>query len=239
MKEHQKLIKEINRAKKDNHFCDEFIGRYIPFIKSEVSRFLGRPVDDKTDDEYSIGMIAFYEALRGYNENRGAFLSYASLTIKSRLIDNMRKEVRHLGVLSLDAPLCEDDEPVINSIVDAKNEQSEYELSLATKDEIEELSAKLKEFGVSLSDVADNCPRQKKTLDACRSALEYAKKDKKVFDDFLRTKRLPLARISKGCSVERKTLERHRKYLVALFLIQTNGYEILRGHIKHVMEGEK
>ena len=236
MKEHQKLIKEINRAKKDNCFCDEFIRKYIPFIKSEVSKFLGRPVDDSLDDEYSIGMIAFYEALRSYNSERGAFLSYASIIIKSRLIDNMRKEKRHSAVLSLDSPVS-DDEADVNFIADNKNEHAEYELSLATKEEIEELVCTLKEFGVSLSDVADNCPRQKKTLDACRAALEYAKKDKKAFDDFLRTKRLPLARISKGCRVERKTLERHRKYLVALFLIQTNGYEIIRGHINHVLGG--
>ncbi len=236
MKEHQKLIKEINRAKKDNCFCDEFIRKYIPFIKSEVSKFLGRPVDDSLDDEYSIGMIAFYEALISYNSERGAFLSYASIIIKSRLIDNMRKEKRHSAVLSLDSPVS-DDEAAVNFIADNKNEHAEYELSLATKEEIEELVCMLKEFGVSLSDVADNCPRQKKTLDACRAALEYAKNDKKAFDDFLRTKRLPLARISKGCRVERKTLERHRKYLVALFLIQTNGYEIIRGHINHVLGG--
>ena len=37
--------------------------------------------------------------------------------------------------------------------------------------------------------------------------------------------------------VERKTLERHRKYMVALLLIYTNGYEIIRGHLKQVMKG--
>ena len=32
-------------------------------------------------------------------------------------------------------------------------------------------------------------------------------------------------------------MERHRKYLVALLLIYTNGYEIIRGHLAQVMEG--
>ena len=35
--------------------------------------------------------------------------------------------------------------------------------------------------------------------------------------------------------VERKTLERHRKYILAMLLIQTNGYEIIRGHLRHVL----
>ena len=36
---------------------------------------------------------------------------------------------------------------------------------------------------------------------------------------------------------KRQTLERHRKYMVALLLIYTNGYEIIRGHLKQVMKG--
>ena len=34
-----------------------------------------------------------------------------------------------------------------------------------------------------------------------------------------------------GSGTERKTLERHRKYLVAILLAFTNGYTIIRGHL--------
>jgi RNA polymerase sigma factor len=39
-----------------------------------------------------------------------------------------------------------------------------------------------------------------------------------------------------GSGVERKTLERHRKYVLAMLLIQTNGYEIIRGHLRRVLK---
>ena len=95
----------------------------------------------------------------------------------------------------------------------------------------------MKEFGVSLSDVADNCPKQQRTLDACRKALQYARENPELLDDLLKTKRLPIGQLATGSGVERKTLERHRKYMVALLLIYTNGYEIIRGHLKQVMKG--
>ena len=107
----------------------------------------------------------------------------------------------------------------------------------ATRNEIEELSRQMDAFGVKLSDVADNCPRQQRTLEACRKALRYAVHTDGLLNEFLQTRRLPIARLASGSGVEKKTLERHRKYMVALMLIYTNGYEIIRGHIKQVMKG--
>ena len=107
----------------------------------------------------------------------------------------------------------------------------------AARGEIEELTRQMEEFGVSLTDVAENCPRQERTLRACRKALYYAKEHPEILEEFLRTKRLPIARLCQGSGTERKTMERHRKYMVALLLIYTNGYEIIRGHLKQVMKG--
>ena len=95
----------------------------------------------------------------------------------------------------------------------------------------------MESFGVSLSDVADNCPKQQRTLLACRKALAYARENSWLLEELVHGKKLPLAKLSDGSGVERKTLERHRKYLVALLLIYTNGYEIIRGHLAQVMEG--
>lgn len=53
------------------------------------------------DDEFSIGMIAFHEAIRGYTKERGAFVNYASMLILSRLNDYRRKEARHQENVSL------------------------------------------------------------------------------------------------------------------------------------------
>ena len=237
MQDEHELIQQVYAAKEDMEAADRLIGSYMPFIKSETAKFLKRPPMVGHDDELSIAMIAFHEAVRGYSRSRGAFLKYAAMIMKSRLIDYRRKEQRHGNVISLDAPAGEDDAPLSDTIADETDHNEAYVVREATRAEIEELTRQMREFGVSLSDVADNCPKQQRTLEACRKALWHAKEHPELLDELLKTRRLPIARLSEGSGTERKTLERHRKYMVALLLIYTNGYEIIRGHLTQVMKG--
>ena len=237
MQDEHELIQQVYAAKEDMEAADRLIGSYMPFIKSETAKFLKRPPMEGHDDELSIAMIAFHEAVRGYSRSRGAFLKYAAMIMKSRLIDYRRKEQRHGNVISLDAPAGEDDAPLSDTIADETDHNEAYVVREATRAEIEELTRQMREFGVCLSDVADNCPKQQRTLEACRKALWHAKEHPELLDELLKTRRLPIARLSEGSGTERKTLERHRKYMVALLLIYTNGYEIIRGHLTQVMKG--
>lgn len=237
MNNEHKIVQQVYAAKEDVQAADRLIGTYLPFIKTETAKFLKRPPIEGHDDELSIAMIAFHEAIGGYSRTRGAFLKYAAMLIRSRLIDYSRREQRHSRVISLDAPAREEDTTLGEVLVGERDPHEETAARDATRAEIEELARQMKEFGVDLSDVADNCPKQQRTLDACRKALQYARENPELLDDLLKTKRLPIGQLAAGSGVERKTLERHRKYMVALLLIYTNGYEIIRGHLKQVMKG--
>ena len=237
MNNEHKIVQQVYAAKEDVQAADRLIGTYLPFIKTETAKFLKRPPIEGHDDELSIAMIAFHEAIGGYSRTRGAFLKYAAMLIRSRLIDYSRWEQRHSRVISLDAPAREEDTTLGEVLVGERDPHEETASRDATRAEIEELARQMKEFGVDLSNVADNCPKQQRTLDACRKALQYARENPELLDDLLKTKRLPIGQLAAGSGVERKTLERHRKYMVALLLIYTNGYEIIRGHLKQVMKG--
>ncbi len=237
MNDEHKIIQQVYEAKENNQTADQLIGTYMPFIKAETAKFLRRPPIEGHDDELSIAMIAFYEAIVGYSRSRGAFLKYASMLIRSRLIDYRRKEQRHSNIISLDVPDGESDTTLGDTLAEKRDQNEEMIVRDATRAEIEELSRQMSEFGVSLTDVADNCPKQHRTLDACKKVLQYARENPEILDGLLQTKRLPITQLCAGSGVERKTLERHRKYIVALLLIYTNGYEIIRGHLKQVMKG--
>ena len=188
------IISQVYKAKKDSHAADELIQAYMPFIKSETAKFLNRP-PDKSDDELSIAMFAFYESIQNYSKLRGSFLKFAALHIKNRLIDNYRKEKRNKGQISLDVS---DDEKqdLKDTIRDEHDKYQENELREATQQEIAELSAQMQDFGVSMTDVAENSPRQRRTLEICQRAVQYARNNPEILDDFLRTKRVPLAKLA-------------------------------------------
>lgn len=238
MNEEHGILEQVYAAKESVQAADQLIGDYLPFIRAETAKFLKRPPEEGRDDELSIAMIAFHEAIGGYAKHRGSFLKYASMLIRSRLIDYARKERRHRQTVSLDAPAAgEESASLGETLPEERDHPEESAHRQATRQEIEELSRQMESFGVSLPDVADNCPKQQRTLQACRKALAYARENSWLLEELVHGKKLPLAKLSDGSGVERKTLERHRKYLVALLLIYTNGYEIIRGHLAQVMEG--
>lgn len=237
MQAEQQLIDRVRDAQESMEQADELIRAYMPFIRSETSKYLGR-ICTEHDDEMSIAMIAFHEAVRGYARGRGTFLKYAALTIRSRLIDYHRAEARHRGTISMETPVNDGESTIADELPAQGNHAEEIVYREATRQEIAELAAVMSEFGISFTDVAENCPRQERTLNACQRVLKYAIAHPGIPEDLLRTKKLPLAQLAQGAGVERKTLERHRKYIVALLLIQTNGYEIIRGHLKRAVSAK-
>lgn len=227
------ILARVTAAQGDLRAADDLVRQYLPFIKSETAKFIHRPPMEGQDDELSIAMFAFHEAVLRYSKEKGAFLSFAALQIRSRLIDYFRKEKRHGNVISLyQQDGSDEDAPTLLEKTDTGTDDiSLQQVRQATKEEILEFSAQLQQFGLSLGDIAENCPKQQRTLSACHTALDYAKKHPELLDIFLETKKLPLKQLTEGSRAERKTLERHRKYMMALLLAYTNGYEIIRGHL--------
>ena len=232
-KEHQ-ILRRVLAAKENTAAADELIRDYLPFIRAEATRVAARMVTEN-DDECSIAMMAFYEAVMGYRRGRGAFLPYAALLIRSRLIDYLRKEKRHGGHLSLEES-GDGERAITDTVADPTDHYALAAHREATRQEIDELSAVLERFGLDFSLIADHSPRQERTRAACAAAIRCGGEDAALLDEVLRTGKIPLGELARRSGAERKTLERHRKYILAMLLIHTNGYEIIRGHLRRALK---
>ncbi len=232
------LIARVEKAKTDSHAADDLIRDYMPFITDQAMKHLRRPVVKDNDDELSIAMFGFFEAIRSYSPLRGSFLAYAAMLIRSRLIDYARSEKRHSGLISANDTVFEDDDTeLIERFTDDTGSVDLHMKRQMTRDEIEEFSGALEGVGLTLSDIADACPKQERTLAACHIALNWAKAHPALLEEAVKTGKLPLGAICDGTGLERKTLERHRKYLMGLFVAYTNGFEIIRGHLRSLSAG--
>ncbi|MDZ5001680.1 RNA polymerase subunit sigma, partial [Clostridium perfringens] len=80
------INEKVMELKNDEKKINDFIEEYKPFIIAYCNKSLKRYIDTTNDDEYSIALMAFYEAIKGYNIDKGSFLSYSQRVIKLRLI---------------------------------------------------------------------------------------------------------------------------------------------------------
>ena len=229
MNQEHEIVAMVSAARGSSLAADDLVRRFLPFIRSEAAKTLRRGVSD-SDDELSIAMMAFHEAVLAYERLRGAFLPFAAKAIRSRIIDFHRREQRHRGQLSLHEK-NEDDRELADTLAVGTDPISERTDRTAARQEIAHFALGLSEFGLSLTDIADNCPKQSRTLSACHRALDYARGNPELLEQTVRTKKLPITSLAAGAGVERKTLERHRKYMMALLLAYTNGSEIIRCHL--------
>ena len=235
MKQEHEIVARVAAASQDTHAADELVRQYLPFIRAETAKFLQRAPREEQDDELSIAMLAFHEAVLAYNAGRGAFFGFAALHIRSRLLDYARKERRHKHTASLDEPDADNGRTLLEKLATGHDPIAGCQLRHATREEILEFAARLEVFALKLTDVAENCPRQQRTLEACGRALAFARTRPDILAQVEKNGRVPLAQLAKGAQVERKTLERHRKYLVAILLAYTNGFEIIRGHLGQML----
>lgn len=171
--EHE-LVHRVLDAQSDPEAADNLVRDYLPFIRAEAAKFLKRPPAEG-EDALGIAMLAFYEAAMAYQRRRGPFLRLAAAAIRNRLIDAYRRERRHRGQASLDQPVGDGDTTLGERLAGGDDHLGRLVHAEAAREEIAHYAGQLAALGLSLSDVADSCPRQERTLRACMAALAWAR----------------------------------------------------------------
>ncbi len=222
----------------DKALLNETIAAYKPFIAKTVSSVCKRYIHE-TDDEFSIGLIAFNEAIEKFTPDRGgSLLSFADVLIKRRVIDYIRKQTRNQH-LSIDLAIAnhEDDSPgtvIVNELsLESFQKKTEEE---RRKEEIFHFQQQLQHYDLSFSELVENSPKH---ADARKSAIQIAKvlvDNEELLQLLLEKKRLPLKQLEQMVKVSRKTIERNRKYIIAIALILTSDYIYMKDYLKGVLE---
>lgn len=100
-------------AKEDAQLRERFIEGHETFILRSAGKVCHRHVTT-SDDEWSIALSAFNEAIDGYDEAKGSFEGFAYTVISRRLTDELRRQYRHASEISVEPYVFDgsvDDDP--------------------------------------------------------------------------------------------------------------------------------
>ena len=164
----------VKLAQKGNPTAlEQLIREQESFIQNTASQICKRKVNWNQDDELSIALIAFHEAVEKYMPDKGAhFLTFARHVIQQRLIDFFRKEQRHHHLpIQSERNTLEEKELGTFAMSEAINEYNRVKEQEELATTIEEFEESLLPFGISMDDLVDASPRHQIGRASCRETV--------------------------------------------------------------------
>ena len=215
---------------------EAFIHQQEQLILKTASRASYRYIT-KSDDEWSVALSAFTEAIDKYDLSRGDFIPFSQMLIKRALIDYHRREAPFLTEISTSPFVLEgteDDEDERNkSVYLAVAEQSKDAADRTLREEILSANEQLKRYGFRFFDLTECSPQQEKTKRECAKAIRYVLADQALVQELEKTRKLPIRKIaSSGAS--KKVLDRYRKYIIMAVIILHGDYPQIAEYLKFV-----
>jgi len=199
------------------------------FIRRISSYICKRSLDWSNDDELSIALMAFNEAIDTFDPHKGMeFKGYFKMLVHSRLVDYFRKNKdTHVSLNSMD------DEEL--SMIENREAIARYSASYASSEmaaEIKMFNKELAVYGLSLSELTVNCPKHRDTRETLFEIALKCSKQSDIVMSLKKNKMLPIKNIMELTGVNRKFLDKWRRYLIALItIVSSDEYLYLKEYI--------
>ena len=218
----------------DKEVLNELLSSYTPFMKKTASLVCKRYISEQ-DDEYSIAMFAFHEAIEHFEQDKNAsFLTFAHLLIRRKLIDYIRKEARRKEI-SLGQMTDDENQSSSFSLLESSNSFEQFTATQQAeerKHQITVYESLLKPYGLSFQELVKVSPSHE---DSRKTAIQIAQiiVETDEFYDVLQTKKkLPIKELAELVEVSRKTLERQRKYIIAIAILLKSDLHYIKDYLK-------
>ena len=244
--ERNEIEGKVLAAKTDEALFSELVESRKPWMLRVASETTHRYITD-SDDEWSIALMAFSEAVQSYEAGKGSFSGLAAMVIRRRIVDYLRSEGRYSDELSVSPAAFEDsldDEEagglnlrVQRRVAEEAAEAPGEDAASLAREEIAELQGILQLYGFSFFDLADASPKTEKTRKSCAQAVRTLIASVILMAQMRLKRLLPIKDLSEASGVVRKILDRHRKYIIAAAEILDGDFPILAGYMASIRKG--
>lgn len=197
-----------------------------------ASKAVGKYIDVKNSDEYSIVLSAFNEAIDCYDMTKNYnFLLFSEHVIKRRLIDHMRK---NKGNKELPFSYFDNESEILEKYITPAQNTGFEDVEL--REEIIEYKETLNEFGITFVDLILNAPKHKDSRELCLRMASILADDEELFGLLCKYKNIPRNELKRRAGVHGRTIGRHRKYIMAVCLILRSNLEISKNYLNLTKE---
>ncbi len=229
------IIKQIQKTG-ESYLRGNFILKYEPFIIKCVSKTIGKYVEVENCDEYSIGLMAFNEAIDTYDHRSGRnFFNFAEQVIRRRLINYYRinqKRKNTVPVISF-----EDGEFDRFEEGSLKVDQIDYFWGIEAKDQMLKFQTELGKYGISFDELILNGPKHKDSRNKLIEIGKILAENGKLYSSLVKTGNIPLSELMKLVKVSQRTIERNRKFIIAVCIVFNGELDILRDYVTDMEKG--
>ncbi len=223
---------EIVKKGQDPLERNDLIQDYIPFIIKTIASQLNRYIETENSDEFSVGLIAFNEAIDKYDATKGNFLSFTELVIRNRVKDLYRKKQKEQREISLEGFLEHSPE----SFTEPHNEIDD---AIVMREEIKRYEAELHSFGISFEDLLEEIPKHADTRQNAVTLSERISEDKIIVKEIYAKKRLPVSKIVLKFHTTLKIVKRSKRFILSMIIIFTGSFNQLRIWVKNSRQGDR
>lgn len=225
----------IKAQQGDARVREQILQDYRPFYLRVASGTCKKYLVLGRDDEASIAMIAFNEAIDSYNVDGGAsFFSFAEIVIKRRMVDHFRRQSKRTDEIPLSSFEREEQEDSVLQKIESKEAQTVLQIQEETEERREEifrLDQLLSHYGIRFSDLVKVSPKHQDARDRALQVAKVLAGDPALLAYLTTKKSLPLKELEERVEVSRKTLERQRKYIISLTLILIGDFYHLQEYL--------
>ncbi len=202
----------------------------------------------ESDEEWSVTLLAFHEAVKQYDESAGPFWPFAATVIRRRLTDYLRKQYAEASVIPVEPSVLaggdtgepENRSGIENEIRDCMDQsavsKNDWPGQYTVADEIAAVQDELKRYGFSFYDLTACSPKAEKSRKKCFQAIRAILQDRNLSARMRQAKALPMKELEKASGVSRKVLDKHRRYLIAATVILNGDYPLLSEYFRAVKE---
>ena len=219
----QKLESAVRDIQLGNgHKLDELINSQRLFIYNYACCVCKRKLQWQNDDELSIALIAFNRAVDTYDGNHEtSFIQYARHLIRNSLIDHFRRQnkEKHAALYNLNG------EGGAESSEEAKASWKRYLFELENRErayEVKVLEKELDRVGLTFTTLARHSPRHLKTRETIKEAARKIADRPELAGQLDARQKMPLSEMAMVTGINKKTLQKWRKYLLSLIVILTS-----------------